>query len=43
MQIFTERFNTFLCHTRNLDAVQKAKLFVGVLSDHILVDVAMRA
>jgi uncharacterized protein YlxP (DUF503 family) len=43
VQEFMERFNTVLCHTRNLDVVQKAELFVGGLSDDVRVDVAMRA
>jgi hypothetical protein len=43
MQDFTERFNAILCHARNLDNLQKAELFVGGLSDHIRVDMAMRA
>jgi hypothetical protein len=32
VQEFTERFNAVLCHARNLDAVQKAELFVGRLT-----------
>jgi hypothetical protein len=42
VQDFAERFNAILCHARNLDNLQKAELFVGGLSDHIRVDVAMR-
>jgi hypothetical protein len=43
VQDFAERFNAMLCHARNLDNLQKAKLFVGGHPDHIRVDVAMRA
>jgi hypothetical protein len=43
VQYFAERFNAILCHVRNLDNLQKVELFVGGLSDHIRVDVAMRA
>jgi hypothetical protein len=43
VQEFTERFNAVLCHARNLDAVQKAELFVVGLPDHIRVDVALHA
>jgi hypothetical protein len=43
VQDFTERFNAILCHARNLDNLQKVKLFVGGLPDNIRVDVAMRA
>jgi hypothetical protein len=32
VQEFTERFNAVLCHTRNLNAVLKAELFVGGLT-----------
>jgi hypothetical protein len=43
VQEFTEWFNAALCHARNLDAIQKAELFVGGLPEHIHVDVALRA
>jgi hypothetical protein len=43
VQDYTERFNTVLCHARNLDNTQKADLYVGGLSDHIWVDVELRA
>jgi hypothetical protein len=43
VQDFAERFNAILCHARNLNNLQKAKLFVGGHPDHIRVDVAMRA
>jgi hypothetical protein len=43
VQDYTDRFNAVLCHARNLDAVQKAELFVGGLPDHIRVDVELRA
>jgi hypothetical protein len=43
VQDYADRFNAVLCHARNLDPVQKAELFVGGLSDHIRVDVEMRA
>jgi hypothetical protein len=43
VQDYTDRFNTVLCHARNLDSSQKANLYVGGLPDHIRVDVEMRA
>jgi hypothetical protein len=43
VQDYADRFNAVLCHARNLDAVQKAELFVGGLPDHIKVDVKLRA
>jgi hypothetical protein len=43
VQDYADRFNAVLCHARNLDAFQKAKLFVGGLTDHIRVDVELRA
>jgi hypothetical protein len=43
VQDYADRFNAVLCHARNLDAVQKAELFVGGLPDHIRVDVELRA
>jgi hypothetical protein len=43
VQEFTERFNAVLYHARNLNAVQKAKLFVGGLLDHIRFDVVLHA
>jgi hypothetical protein len=42
VQDYADRFNAVLCHARNLDAVQKAELFVGGLPDHIRVDVELR-
>jgi hypothetical protein len=35
VQDYTDRFNTVLCHARNLDSSQKADLYVGGLPDHI--------
>jgi hypothetical protein len=43
IQDYTDRFNTVLCHARNLDSSQKADLYVGGLPDHIRVDVELRA
>jgi hypothetical protein len=43
VQDYADRFNVVLCHAQNLDAVQKAELFVGGLPDHIRVDVELRA
>jgi hypothetical protein len=43
VQDYADRFNAVLCHARNLDPVQKAKLLVGGLPDHIRVDVKLRA
>jgi hypothetical protein len=43
IQDYAVRFNTMLCHARNLDPVQKAELFVGGLPHHIRVDVELRA
>jgi hypothetical protein len=43
VQDYADCFNAVLCHARNLDAVQKAELFVGGLRDHIRVDVELRA
>jgi hypothetical protein len=42
VQDYTDRFNTVLCHARNLDSSQKADLYVGGLPDHIRVDVELR-
>lgn len=39
VQEFADRFKKVVAHTRNLDVVQKAELFVGGLLDHIRVDV----
>jgi hypothetical protein len=43
VQDYTDRFNTVLCHARNLDSSQKADLCVGGLPDHIWVNVELRA
>lgn len=43
VQDYSDRFNTVLCHARNLDAVQKAELFVGGLPGHIRVDVELHS
>jgi hypothetical protein len=43
VQDYADHFNAVLCHARNLDAIQKAELFVGGLHDHIRVDVELCA
>jgi hypothetical protein len=43
VQEYTDRFNTVLCHARNLDSSQKVDLYVVGLPDHIRIDVELRA
>jgi hypothetical protein len=43
VQDYSDRFNTVLCHARNLSAPPpKAGLFVGGIPEHIKVDVDLR-
>ena len=41
VQDYSERYNAVLCHERDLNARQKAQLYVGGLPEHIRVDVEM--
>ena len=41
VQDYSERYNAVLCHEPGLSALQKAKLYVGGLPDHIRFDVEM--
>ena len=39
---YQESFNALVCHNANLEARQKADLFMGGLPEHIHVDVELR-
>ena len=41
VQDYSDRFNAVLCHERELNACQKAQLYVGGLPEHIKCDVEM--
>jgi len=41
VQDYSERYNAVLCHERDLNACQKAQLYIGGLLEHIKVDVEL--